>query len=145
MHEEPLCSITSLDFFMYQSALVCCSQACPRTPAPKGRVPLVSELLWRMQSRGCTGHNASTSARFAAHLRRPSMAGVLLRRVGAAARLCPSIARSYVGGPVLAFPQLLSGHLIGVLRCLHPLSMLTKAFECGSQRLAASFLHLKSG
>jgi hypothetical protein len=92
----------------------------PQREGASGHV-LLSELAWRMQSRSCTGHNAFSSARFTVHLRRPSMAGVLLRRVGAAARLCPSIARSYVGGPVLAFLLLLSGRLIGVLRCLHTL------------------------
>ena len=96
-----------------------------------------------MQSRGCISHYTSSNLICAAQLGRPSMAGVLLRRAGAAARLCPAIARSYVG----LWPS---------CSCHHPFqpecrsastqtSVLAMPVHVSTGWIAASLLHLKPG
>ena len=76
-----------------------------------------------MQSRGCAEHPASSNRTSLISVTGPAMAGVLLRRAGAAARLCPSLARSTVRSwltflQLPAAPHILPACLWGCKRAL---------------------------
>ena len=79
-------------------------------------------------SRGCLSSPSSSGSGIAVRLSAPSMAGMLLRRAGAAARLCPSAWRSNVSGA-----PFFAGCLTPMLVCSYRLLVLLYSFPVANR------------